>query len=116
MVSIDFFLVSLDISITLRYVVFTSIVQPSDSISPKVYAVTRKNKMLAVYLRTLVLARLIISLASTFIKHPKVIGTYPLLIGASNLCVIVINHWFMSIQNSIGAAFSMELRPFQLLA
>ena len=109
-------MVSSDIFITLRHVVFTSIVQRSDSISPRVYAVTRKNKMLAVYLGTLVLARLIISLASTFIKHPKVIGIYPFLIDAFNLCVIVTNFRFMSTQNPIGAAFGMEPCPSQLLA
>ena len=115
-ISIDFFLVSPDTFVMLRYAVFTSIAQPSDPISPRVYAITRKNRILVVYLGTLALARLIISIASTFTKHPKAIGLYPYPIDVSNLCVIVTSRRFISIQNSIGAAFSMELRPFQFLA
>ena len=115
-ISIDFFFVSSVTFITLRYAVFTCIAQPSDQISPREYAITRKNRILVVYLGTLVLARLIISLASTFIKHPKTIDIYPYPIDVSNLCVIVTSRRFRSIQNSIGAAFSTESRPFKFLA
>ena len=98
-------MVSSDIFITLRYVVFTCITQLSYSIPPRVYAVTRKNKILAVYLGTLVLARLIISLASTFIKHPKTIDIYAYPIDAFNMCVIITDLRPMSFPNSIGTVF-----------
>ena len=116
MVLIHFFLVSSDIFVALRYVLFICITQPSDPISPRVYAVARKSKILAVYFGTLLSARLIISLILSFVKHPMTADIFPYPIEAFDLCAIVINLRYTTVPNSIGIAFGTCSPLFRLLA
>ena len=78
------------------------------------YAITSKNKILAVYFGTLVLARLIISLVTSLVKHPTAI-MYGIPVDAFNLCEIIINLQFMSIPSIIGTAFGEWSNSFQWL-
>ena len=77
---------------------------------PRVCAITSKSKIITAYFGTLVLARLIISLASSFSRLPTAIDLYSFPVDAFNLCVIVVSLRFMSIPNTVGVVFGTWLR------
>ena len=111
-----FFVFSSDIFVTLRCIVFTRVFQPADPIHSRIYAITSRNKILAVYLTALVLARLSTELVITFVKPPVVVD-FPLTpVGTFNLCTVTIDLRFMLIPNSIGTAFGTWSHSFPLLA
>ena len=69
------------------------------------YAITSKNKILAVYFGTLVLARLIVSVVISIHGHPTAVIFYEASVDAFDICEIVIDLEFMSIPSVIGTAF-----------
>ena len=78
--------------------------------SPRVYAITFKNKILAVYCGTLTLARLSMALATAFFKPPTFIDLPALPIDAFNMCLSVVDLRLMLIPSSLGTAFGASLR------
>ena len=62
---------------------------------------TFKNKILAAYLGSLALARLAVSLATSFVKPPTIVSLPPLPVDAFNLCGIVVHLQFKMVPNSI---------------
>jgi len=90
-VLISFFLLSSDIFVTLR-----------------VYAITSKNKIFAVYFGIMVLARTALALALSFRKPPAVTPLPPLPIDAFSLCAVVVDLRLMLIPSSIGTAFELS--------
>lgn len=87
-----FFLLSSDIFITLR-----------------IYAISLGNKILVAYFGTMALARLSLSLASSFAK-PVAVMALPRIpeIDAFNLCGLIITLQFKSVPNAIGTAFELS--------
>ena len=71
----------------------------------RVYAITFKNKILAVYFGTLALARLAVSLASAFARPVAFVDLPPIPIDAFNFCPVVPNLQFKLVPNAIGTAF-----------
>ena len=83
---------------------------------PRIYAITSRNKILAVYFGTLALARSIISLAPALVQRPVFVDLQSLPINASNVCGITMNLKFMLAPNSIGTVFGAWSCSFQLSA
>lgn len=71
----------------------------------RLYAITSKNKILAAYFGTLALARLAMTLASTFSVSPTIINLPQVPIDAFDLCAVVVEFKFKLVPNSIGCAF-----------
>ena len=69
------------------------------------YAVTCRNKILAVCFGTLVLARLTMELVTTLVESPTVVDAPPIPTDVFNFCTIIIDLRLMLIPNSIGIAF-----------
>ena len=78
----------------------------------RIYAITFKNKILAVYFGSLALTRVAMTLASTFTKPPVIISLPRIPVDAFNLCGIKIDLQFKLVPNSIGTVFGMWLRSF----
>lgn len=91
-VLIVFFLLSSDIFITLR-----------------IYAISLGNRMLVAYFGTMALARLTLSLASSF-ANPIAVVNLPRIpeIDAFNLCGLIIDLRFKLVPNAIGTAFELS--------
>lgn len=70
---------------------------------------TFKNKILTAYLVTLALARLAVSLATSFVKPAMIVDLPPLPVDAFDLCGVVIHLQFKMVPNSIGTAFGLCL-------
>jgi len=80
----------------------------------RVYAITFRNKRLAVYFGTLILARFTIGLVAAFIKPPTILE-FPLVpVDAFNQCATIVNLHLMLIPSSLGTAF--ELSAFLVIA
>ena len=89
-VLITVFSISSDIFITLRCAAFTRIPQPADMVSSQDVCDNIQKQDTWVYFGTLVLARLIISLVSSLVKHPTGL-IYDIPVDPFNLCKAVIN-------------------------
>jgi len=74
----------------------------------RIYAITLKNKVLAVYFVALSLARLSLSLASSFANTPS-ITTFPEIpVDAFNLCRIIAQLKFKFVPSIIGSVFELS--------
>ena len=71
----------------------------------RVYAITFGNKILAVYFGTLALARLAVSLASSFVRPVAFVDLPPIPIDAFNFCAVVPQLQFRFVPNAVGTAF-----------
>ena len=72
----------------------------------RMYAVTLRNKFLAVYFGALALTRLSLGLASAFSNHPTVTSSPDTpVIDAFNLCVTIIELRFTLALSSVGTTF-----------
>lgn len=78
----------------------------------RVYAITFRNRPLAVYFGTLVLSKIALGLTSSFRKPPTIIALPPIPIDAFNLCAITVDLHLILFHNSIGTVFGTWLRPF----
>lgn len=78
-------------------------------LSPRVYAISSKNKLLAVYLGTLASAKFIVTLASSFIRPPVIVMFPPLPVDAAKLCGYVMDFKFKLVPHSIGTTFGTHL-------
>ena len=65
--------------------------------------------MLAAYFGALALARVAVSLATSFIKPPTIVDLPPFPVDAFDLCGIVVHLQFKMVPNSIGSAFGKHL-------
>lgn len=110
-----FFLSSSDIFITLRYDLFVSFLSRMIRFRLRVYAITFRNKILAAYFGTLVLARLTVSLASSFVQPVIFTDLPPIPINTFGFCPIVAHLRFRLIPSAIGTAFGECLCWFYLL-
>ena len=73
---------------------------------PRLYAITFRNKILAVYFGTLTLARLAMALAKAFIKPPTFVELPLVPVDAFNVCGPVVDDLrFMLVPSSLGTAF-----------
>ena len=71
----------------------------------RIYAITFGNNILAVYFGTLALARLAMSLATSFIKTPAVVALPPVPLDVFDLCGVVAHLRFKLVPNSLATAF-----------
>jgi len=100
-----FSLFSSDIFITLRYTVFILSLDQLIGFHLRVYAITFRNKILAVYFGTLALARLAVSLASSFARPVAFVDLPPIPIDAFNFCPVLPNLQFRLVPNALGTVF-----------
>lgn len=105
MFSVAFFFLASDIFVMLRYIVSADMVRLIETISSRVYAITSKNRIIAVYLGTLVLAKLITNFITGFLKPPSVVPIPPIPLDFFNMCTMNVDLHLMVIPNSIGTVF-----------
>ena len=82
----------------------------------RIYAISFKNKFVAVYFGTLALLRLILSLASTFLRPMTLFGVPNLPIDTSNLCPTNIHLEFKLVPYVIATTFGEWSCLFRPLA
>ena len=69
------------------------------------YAITFRNKIVAVYFGTLAFARLAVTLASAFLQPVTFIELPPVPVDAFNLCPVVVHLRFKLAPNSLSTTF-----------